>query len=138
MACFPPRNVGKPHRAEFTPESLCVMILQSVQAMCRAMHEDRPYKHMITVRFVKRDDGGLRAFCDAVPGFYLSGLDPRAVLRDVVPAIETLMRRNVDLDVEVVPLKYARFELRERTPAKPTPETIPEEIEYVLEPRRAA
>jgi hypothetical protein len=102
------------------------------------MHEDRPYKHYITVRFVKRDDGGLRAFCDDVPGFHLSGADPRAVLRDVVPAVETLMRRNVGLEVEVVPLQYARFELRERTPAKPTSEAIPEHIDYVLEPRQAA
>lgn len=102
------------------------------------MRTDRPYKHAITVRFEKRDDGGLRAFCDDVPGFYLSGADPRAVLRDVVPAIEALMRRNVGLEVEVVPLQYARFELRERPPAKPAEDAIPAAIEYVLEPRQAA
>ena len=100
------------------------------------MHEDRPYKDKVTVRFVKRDDGGLRAFCEAVPGFYLSGADPRAVLRDVVPAIEALMRRNVGLNVEVVALQYAHYELRER-PAIDTADDIPAEREYVLE-RRAA
>jgi len=33
------------------------------------MHEERPFKDKVTVRFVKRDDGGLRALCEAVPGF---------------------------------------------------------------------
>jgi hypothetical protein len=102
------------------------------------MHEDRPYKEKVTVRFVKRDDGGLRAFCDAVPGFYLSGADPRAVLRDVVPAIEALMRRNLDIRVEVFPLKYAMYELRERRTGAVASEAIPDTIDYVLEPRRAA
>jgi hypothetical protein len=101
------------------------------------MHEDRLYKHMITVHFERRDDGGLKAFCEAVPGFYLSGADPREVLADVVPVIETLMRRNVGLDVEAVPLQYARFELRERTPSNPVVPDIPERINYVLEPRAA-
>lgn len=100
------------------------------------MHEERPFKDKVTVRFVKRDDGGLRALCDAVPGFYLSGLDPRAVMRDVVPAIERLVKHNLGIEVEVFPLKYAIYELRER--AAETPETIPEERDYVIEPRHAA
>lgn len=100
------------------------------------MNEDRPYKHMIVVRFVKRDDGGLRAYCEDIPGFFLSGANPRDVLADVPPVIETLMRRNVGLDVEAVPLQHARFELRERIPAAP-PAGIPEHINYMLKPRQA-
>jgi hypothetical protein len=100
------------------------------------MTEERQFKDKVTVRFVKRDDGGLRAFCDAVPGFYLSGKDPRAVLRDVVPAIERLFKHNLDLDVQVFPLKHAVYELRERMPS--VPDSIPEERDYVIEPRRAA
>lgn len=100
------------------------------------MHEDRPFKEKVTVRFVKRDDGGLRALCDAVPGFYLSGRDPRAVMRDVVPAIERLFKHNLGLDVEVFPLKYAVYELREKLPVGDS-EAIPEERDYLIE-RRAA
>lgn len=101
------------------------------------MHEERPFKDKVTVRFVKRDDGGLRALCDAVPGFYLSGRDPRAVMRDVAPAIERLFKHNLDLDVEVFPLQYAVYELRERIAAGDS-ESIPEERDYVIERRHAA
>ena len=100
------------------------------------MHEERPFKDKVTVRFVKRDDGGLRALCDAIPGFYLSGENPRAVMRDVVPAIERLVKHNLDIDVEVFPLKNAVYELRERVAGDP--ESIPEERDYVIEPRHAA
>jgi hypothetical protein len=98
--------------------------------------QDRPFKDKVTVRFVKRDDGGLRALCDAVPGFYLSGRDPRAVMRDVVPAIERLMKHNVGIAVEVFPLKNAEFELRERIAQ--VSDSIPEQRDYVIERRDAA
>src|SRR5262245_63323359 len=99
------------------------------------MHEERPFKDKVTVRFVKRDDGGLRALCDAVPGFYLSGRDPRAVMRDVVPAIERLMKHNVGIEVEVFPLKHAEYELRERIAQDS--DSIPEPRDYVIERRDA-
>lgn len=101
------------------------------------MHEERHFKDKVTVRFVKRDDGGLRAFCEAVPGFYLSGKDPRAVLRDVAPAIERLFKHNLELDVEVFPLQHAVYELRERVPAGDS-ESIPDARDYVIERRHAA
>jgi hypothetical protein len=100
------------------------------------MTTDRPFKDKVTVRFVKRDDGGLQAMCDAIPGFYLSGKNPRAVMRDVVPAIERLVKHNLDIDVEVFPLKNAVYQLRER--AAVDPEAIPEERDYVIETRTAA
>jgi hypothetical protein len=103
------------------------------------MHHERQFKDKVTVHFVKRDDGGLRAICDAVPGFYLSGQDPRAVMRDVAPAIERLFKHNMDLDVEVYPLRNAVYEVRERVEPMAAPEdAIPEEREYVIEHRRAA
>ena len=101
------------------------------------MHRERQFKDKVTVRFLKRDDGGLRAMCDAVPGFYLSGKDPRAVMRDVVPVIERLMRHNLGIDVEVFPLQSPIYELRERVPAG-EPDAIPEARDYVIEPRHAA
>lgn len=95
----------------------------------------RKFKEKVTVHFRKRDDGGLQATCEAVPGFYLSGANPRDVLDDVVPAIEALMRTNVGIEVDVFPLKSAIYEIRERDHV--ASEAIPEEQEYVLE-RRAA
>ena len=56
----------------------------------------------VTVRFTRRDDGGLQAKCDEVPGFYLSGADARAVMRDVVPALETILQANLDMPVSAV------------------------------------
>lgn len=42
----------------------------------------------------RREDGGLRVTSPEVPGLILSGADPHSVMRDVVPAIDALMRRN--------------------------------------------
>lgn len=88
------------------------------------MIDHRKFRAKLTVRFTKRDDGGLRAYCDAVPGFYLSGIDRRAVMRDVVPALKALMRTNFDIDVEVSPLGYGIYQLLENAPAE---EEVPDE-----------
>lgn len=93
------------------------------------MVTERQFKEKITVRFVRRDDGGLQAHCDSVSGFYLSGRDPSAVYRDVIPALEMLVRHNLDIEVEVYPLKpglYALVECNE-------PSAIPDEQDYVIE-----
>lgn len=79
------------------------------------MIEHRKFKTRLTVRFVKRDDGGLRAYCEAVPGFYLSGLDRRAVMRDVAPALAALMKANLDIPVRVYPLGYGIYQLDEKS-----------------------
>ena len=89
------------------------------------------------MRFLRRDDGGLRATCEAIPGFYLSGKDPRAVMRDVGPAIERLMKHNSGIDVEVFPLQPAVYVYKMRERIVADPEAIPEERDYVLEPRAA-
>jgi hypothetical protein len=43
------------------------------------------------VNFERREDGGLRAWSDDVPGFVLSHSDPKAVLEDVKPALEAIL-----------------------------------------------
>lgn len=93
------------------------------------MITNREFRDKVTVHFVKREDGGLQAVCDAVPGFYLSGIDASAVYRDVIPAIETLLRKNCDLAVKVFPLRPGVYQMRERGPEV----TIPEQQEYVVE-----
>ena len=64
--------------------------------------ESEPKEPMTPQRFYliaeRREDGGLRITCPEVPGLVLSGADPHAVMRDVVPAIDALMRRNGPLN----------------------------------------
>jgi hypothetical protein len=96
------------------------------------MIEHRQFKTKLTVRFVKRDDGGLRAYCDAVPGFYLSGSDKRAVLDDVIPALEALVRSNFEINVTVSPLGYGIFQLLEWEQEEPS-NAIEYTREYVVE-----
>lgn len=95
------------------------------------MITNRKFKDKVTVRFVKRDGGGLQAFCDVVPGFYLSGGDPRAVMRDVVPAIEMLMEHNVGIEVKVWPLRAGDYQMVERDENEPA--DIPEERDYLVD-----
>ena len=45
----------------------------------------------VVVAFERRDDGGLRAYSDDVPGFVLSHKDPFAVIRDVAPVLERIL-----------------------------------------------
>jgi hypothetical protein len=42
----------------------------------------------------RREDGGLRIECPEVLGLALSSDDPHAVMRDVIPAIDAIMRHN--------------------------------------------
>ncbi|WP_370030669.1 hypothetical protein [Qipengyuania mesophila] len=58
----------------------------------------------LTVRFEKRDDGGLRAWCDDLPGFVLSHSDAQAVIRDVEPALEAMLAAKYECKVRVYPL----------------------------------
>jgi len=45
----------------------------------------------IVVTFEGREDGGLKAYSDDVPGFVLSHFAPDAVLKDVKPALEGIL-----------------------------------------------
>ena len=95
--------------------------------------QDRPFKGRVMVRFRRRDDGGLRAYCNEVPGFFLSGADRRAVMHDVIPALELLLKSNFNLNAHVSPLGYGIFELIEHS--KHVIPDIPEyNQEYVVDP----
>jgi hypothetical protein len=99
------------------------------------MIKDRPFKAKVLVRFLKRDDGGLKAICDAVPGFFLSGADPRDVLQDVAPTIEYLFKQNLKINVEVYPLEYAIYQIQELQVSQS--QSIPEQLDYLIEKRAA-
>lgn len=58
----------------------------------------------LVVHFASRDDGGLRAWCDELPGFVLSHSDAQAVIRDVEPALEVMLASKYGCPVKVYPL----------------------------------
>ena len=92
------------------------------------MDQERPFKGRVLVRFVRRDDGGLKAYCSQVPGFFLSSIDRRAVMGDVIPALELLLKRNFKLNAHVSPLGHGLYELIEHSQ-----HVIPDLPEYAQE-----
>lgn len=56
------------------------------------MGVSRGLEHLeITVIFERREDGGLRAYSDDVPGFVLSHSNAELLLGDVQPALEGIL-----------------------------------------------
>ena len=85
----------------------------------------------IVVTFEPRDDGGLRAYSDDVPGFVLSHSDPKAVLADVKPALEGILSHiyGTQVVVEELPalrkhLNRVRADASVYTPAPDTQEYV--------------
>ncbi len=71
----------------------------------------------LVVRFAEREDGGLRAWCDELPGFVLSHSDPQAVLADVETVLETMLAAKYSCPVKVYPLTPPEhFELTQELP----------------------
>ena len=69
-----------------------------------AMASRAPEQFVLHVRFQDRDDGGLRAFCDNVPNFFLSHSDREKVLADVEPALQTILSAMYGLQMRVTRL----------------------------------
>ena len=59
----------------------------------------------IEVKFSKRDDGGLRAVCDALPNFFLSHSDPDLVMADVGPALQVILGEMLGMPLRVETLQ---------------------------------
>ena len=55
----------------------------------------------VTVHLERREDGGLRAYSDDVPGFVLSHSDPKAVMADIKPALEHILSHMLEGKVVV-------------------------------------
>ena len=60
----------------------------------------------IVVSFERRDDGGLRAYSNDVPGFVLSHSDPLAVIKDVAPVLERILSAMWGVAVKAAPLPH--------------------------------
>lgn len=65
----------------------------------------------VLVHFEPREDGGLRAYSEDVPGFVLSYADCDATLRAVVPVLETLLSDMFNSRVQVKELGDIRSRL---------------------------
>lgn len=58
----------------------------------------------IVVTLERREDGGLRAYSEDVPGFVLSNQDPAVVLSDIAVALETILSSMWGVRVVAGPL----------------------------------
>ena len=57
----------------------------------------------IEVKFEHREDGGLRAYCDHVPGFVISNADADLVIAEVPPVLEVILSGMLGTPVKVTP-----------------------------------
>jgi hypothetical protein len=73
---------------------------------------DRSFK--IVVCFERRDDGGLRAWSDDVPGLVLSHKDADGVLADVLVGIREILSDRLGATIEVRPLDNIREVLQQK------------------------
>lgn len=67
-----------------------------------ASHAPSPF--VIHVRFEEREGGGIRAFCDKVPNFFLSHSDPEKVVADIEPALSVILSEMFGLPMKVTRL----------------------------------
>lgn len=58
----------------------------------------------IAVIFERREDGGLRAYSNDVPGFVLSHTDVHGLCADIKPALEMILSEMLGVAVTVEPL----------------------------------
>jgi hypothetical protein len=58
----------------------------------------------VVVTFEDRENGGLRAYSDDIPGFVLSHSDPVAVLKDIEPALEEILSYRLKRPMIVIEL----------------------------------
>jgi hypothetical protein len=88
----------------------------------------------IVVHFARREDGGLRAWCDEIPGFALSHTDIDAVLSDVQPALEGILTYQLGERYVTTPLCDIRTALERQGVIEPAKaDRLPEVVEYVAQ-----
>lgn len=93
------------------------------------MLTERPsWSYRLVVHFERREDGGLRAWCDQVPGFVLSNRNADAVLADIQPALEGIMSAQLGRQIITTRLSDFRSDLEACGVLDPQP--IPDHQEY--------
>lgn len=58
----------------------------------------------IDVRFEHREDGGLRAYADSLPGFCISNADPEMVIAEIPAVLEVILSGMMGVRVAVTPM----------------------------------
>lgn len=95
------------------------------------MLTERPSRsYRIVVLFERREDGGLRAWCEQVPGFVLSHRNADAVLSDIQPALEGILSAQLGMQIITTPLSDFRSDLEACGVLDPQPRPIPDRQEY--------
>lgn len=88
----------------------------------------------IVVHFERREDGGLRAWCDEIPGFALSHADADSLLLDVQPALEGILTYQLGEPYVTTPLCDIRAMLeRDGVIDPPASGAVPDLVEYVAQ-----
>lgn len=95
------------------------------------------YDIKVAVDFTAREGGGLRATSPDVPGLFLSSDDPDALLADVAPAIERLLKVNHGMDVEMRPLARVRDFLEKQGVIPRREMSVPSQVEFAGRQRAA-
>ena len=95
----------------------------------------------LTVNFMPREDGGLRAYSDDIPELVLSHANAQAVLDDVEPALAMILSAKLGYRVKVSPLVGLREALDDAREAladagvvfdeRPDPRKAREYVAYV-------
>lgn len=85
----------------------------------------------IVVHFERREDGGVRAYCNEVPGFVLSHKDANAVLADIQPALDGVLSQQLGQPIVTTPLDDIRSFLESCGVLDPL--HLPEHVEYVAQ-----
>lgn len=80
-----------------------------------------PLPMKIEVTFQPRDDGGLRAFCESLPGFVMSHSNAALLLADVEPVLETMLSSVMGCRVVVTPMIDVAEALGVHAPQSPVP-----------------
>lgn len=68
----------------------------------------------IVVNVEVRADGGLRVWSADVPGLVLSHKDPRKVIDDIKPALETILSEHMGCHIRAEPLRAMADVMAER------------------------
>ena len=96
------------------------------------MLNERPsWSYRIVVHFERREDGGLRAWCDQVPGLVLSHRNADDVLADIQPALEHILSIQLGHPVITTRMSDFRADLENCGVLDPKPQPIPDHQEYV-------
>jgi len=96
------------------------------------MATERPSRSWkIVVHFERREDGGVQAYCNEVPGFVLSHRDLIALLADIQPALDGILSVQFEQPIVTTPLEDIRSYLESCGVLEPR--HLPEIVEYVAQ-----